>query len=302
MPTPPDAALDRRAVRRAFARAASSYDTFAVLQREVAQRMRERLDYVKLAPRAVLDVGCGTGESLAALATRFADAAVIGVDFALPMLARAAARTRPRSWLAHPLARLRAAAGPVRAPALVCADAERLPFAAASVGAVWSNLMLQWLDDPAIALREFARVLEDGGLAMFSTFGPDTLKEVRVAFGDDAPRVSRFVDMHDLGDALVAAGFADPVVDMEQFTLTYATPRALFAELKGIGATSARGDRAHGLGGRAALARAEAALEATKRDGRIAATFEVIYGHAWKAPPSHTRDGHAILRFAPQRP
>jgi malonyl-CoA O-methyltransferase len=145
-------------------------------------------------------------------------------------------------------------------------------------------------------------VLEDGGLAMFSTFGPDPLKEVRAAFGDDAPRVSRFVDLHDLGDALVAAGFADPVVDMEQFTLTYATPRALFAELKGIGATSARGDRARGLGGRAALARAEAALEATKRDGRIAATFEVIYGHAWKAPPSHTRDGHAILRFAPQRP
>lgn len=294
MPTLPDAALDRRAVRRAFARAASSYDAFAVLQREVAQRMRERLDYVKLAPRVVLDVGCGTGESLAGLATRFAGAAVVGVDFALPMLARAAARSRPRSWLASAFARRRAPAP----PALVCADAERLPFAASRVGAVWSNLMLQWLDDPAVALREFARVLEDGGLAMFSTFGPDTLKEVRAAFGAEAPRVSRFVDMHDLGDALVAAGFADPVVDMEQFTLTYATPRALFAELKGIGATSARGDRARGLGGRAALARAEAALEATRRDGRIAATFEVIYGHAWKAPASHTREGHAIVRFA----
>jgi malonyl-CoA O-methyltransferase len=242
MPAPPDAALDRRAVRRAFARAASSYDAFAVLQREVAQRMRDRLDYVKLAPRVVVDAGCGTGESLGALAARFPEAAVIGVDFALPMLARAAARTPPRSWLADRLARM--TAGATRAPALVCADAERLPFAAASVGAVWSNLMLQWLDDPSIALGEFARVLEDGGLAMFSSFGPDTLKELRAAFGEDAPRVSRFVDMHDLGDAMVAAGFADPVVDMEQFTLTYATPRALFAELKGIGATSARRDRA----------------------------------------------------------
>ena len=160
--------------------------------------------------------------------------------------------------------------------------------------------MLQWLDTPTAAFAEFARVLATGGLVSFTTFGPDTLKEVRAAFDDGRPHVSRFVDMHDLGDALLAAGFADPVVDMEYITLTYATPRALLAELKGIGATNALAGRARGLFGRQALARAEAALEATRRDGRIAATYEVIYGHAWKAAPKPPRDGVAVVHFEPR--
>ncbi|HEY7904116.1 MAG TPA: malonyl-ACP O-methyltransferase BioC [Casimicrobiaceae bacterium] len=287
-------ALERRTVRRAFARAAPTYDAHAVLQREVAQRMRARLDYVKIAPRRVADLGCGTGEATVALVQRFPQAAVIGVDLALPMLAQAAARMAPRSWLA------RFARGRARAPLLVCADVERLPLATGSIDLAWSNLVLQWLDTPAAAFAEFARVLATGGLVSFTTFGPDTLKEVRAAFDDGRPHVSRFVDMHDLGDALLAAGFADPVVDMEYITLTYATPRALLAELKGIGATNALAGRARGLFGRQALARAEAALEATRRDGRIAATFEVIYGHAWKAAPKPPRDDVAVVRFEPR--
>lgn len=120
-----------------------------------------------------------------------------------------------------------------------------------------------------------------------------------MAFDDGRPHVSRFIDMHDIGDALVAAGFADPVMDMEYITVTYATPLAMLRELKAIGATNALAGRARGLLGKAAFARAEAALEATRRDGRIGATFEVIYGHAWKVPEKRTREGHAIVHFDP---
>ncbi|MEP7061750.1 MAG: malonyl-ACP O-methyltransferase BioC [Betaproteobacteria bacterium] len=295
MRAPPDDgfALDRRAVRRAFARAAATYDEFAVLQREVGKRMQQRLDYVKVAPRVIVDAGCGTGAAIADLGARYPLASIIGVDVALPMLAHAQARMKPKSWLA----RLGGRASP--APALVCADIAALPLRAASAGLVWSNLALQWIDDPAPALEEFARVLEVGGLVSFTTFGPDTLRELRAAFDDGRPHVSRFIDMHDLGDALVAAGFADPVMDMENITLTYATPRALLHELKAIGATNALAGRPRGLLGKGALARVEAALERTRRDGRIAATFEVVYGHAWRAQPRRTREGHAILHFDP---
>jgi malonyl-CoA O-methyltransferase len=295
MPAPPDDgfALDARAVRRAFARAAATYDEFAVLQREVGKRMQQRLDYVNVAPGVIVDAGCGTGAALAELAARYPLASIVGVDIALPMLGRARERIKPASWLA------RLAGRGTHAPALVCADIAALPLRAARAGLVWSNLALQWVDQPADALAEFARVLEVGGLVSFTTFGPDTLKELRAAFDDGRPHVSRFVDMHDLGDALVAAGFADPVMDMENITLTSATPRAQLRELKGLGATNALAGRPRGLLGKDRYARVEAALERTRRDGRIGATFEVVYGHAWKAQPKRTREGHAILQFDP---
>ncbi|MEO8976666.1 MAG: malonyl-ACP O-methyltransferase BioC [Casimicrobiaceae bacterium] len=292
MPPTDDAhRLDRRAVRRAFSRAAATYDDVAVLQREVGKRMQQRLDYVKLAPRVIVDAGCGTGEAIAALAARYAGARLCAVDIAEPMLARARERAIPKSWLG----RWRGASP--AAPAFVCADIAALPLRAGVAGLVWSSLALQWLDEPRQAFGEFARVLEVGGLLTFATFGPDTLRELRAAFDDGHAHVSRFIDMHDLGDALVAAGFADPVMDMENITLTYATPRALLRELKGLGATNALAARSRGLLGKSAFARMQASLAALARDGRIGATFEVIYGHAWKAQPTHTPEGHAILHF-----
>jgi len=295
MPTPVDNGytLDRRAVRRAFARAAATYDDAAVLQREVGKRMRDRLDYVKLAPRLIVDAGCGTGDAIAPLAARYPGASVVGIDVAEPMLAKARARVAPRSWLA----RLRHARAP--APAFVCADIDALPLRAGAAGLVCSSLALQWVDEPSRTFGEFARVLEVGGLLSFTTFGPDTLRELRAAFDDGRAHVSRFIDMHDLGDALVAAGFADPVMDMENITLTYATPRALLRELKSLGATNALAARPRGLSGKAAFARMEASLEARRRDGRIGLTFEVVYGHAWRAQPKRTSEGHAILHFDP---
>jgi malonyl-CoA O-methyltransferase len=261
--------------------------------------MAERLDIVRLAPGAILDAGCGTGEALPELAARYPKARRVALDLALPMLGAARARAREhRSVLQRLLAPWRGAAG--APPMYACADISALPFARDTFGLVWSNLALQWVGEAPRALAEFHRVLEVGGLMMFTTFGPDTLKEVRTAFaGVDAhPHVSRFADMHDIGDLLVQTGFADPVLQMEMMTLTYADAPALLRDLKAIGATNATRGRGRGLMGRARWQRALAALDGLRTsgpEGRIPATFEVIYGHAWKTAPRHTSEGHAIV-------
>ena len=295
---PPDPrALDARAVRRAFGRAAASYDAAAELQHEVGRRLAERLDVVKLVPAAILDAGCGTGDALVELAARYPGARLVALDAAAPMVAAARARTeRARSLLSRLLAPIvRAGAA---SPGYVCADATSIPLRAASVDLVWSNLMLQWVDEPLRAFAEFRRVLTVGGLVTFTTFGPDTLKELARAFAavDGYTHVSRFVDMHDLGDMLVHAGFADPVIDMELITVTYASPAALLAELKAIGATNQTRGRPRGLTGRRRRQALEDGLAALARDGRIPASFEVVYGHAWKGEPRRTAEGLPIVK------
>jgi malonyl-CoA O-methyltransferase len=184
----------------------------------------------------------------------------------------------------------------------VRADPGGLPVRTGSCGLLWSNLALAWSVDPAATLREWHRVLETGGLLMFSAYGPDTLKELRAAFAAvdaAAPHVHPFVDMHDLGDALVAAGFADPVMDMEMLTLTYASAAAAIAELRASGRRNAHAARRRGLTGRRAWGRMIAAYAALARDGRVPASFEIVYGHAWKAAPRALADGRAIIKFDP---
>jgi malonyl-CoA O-methyltransferase len=297
-PTPDPRDVDPHAVRRGFARAAATYDEAAALQREVGARMAERLDYVKLAPSVILDAGCGTGSAIGDLGVRFPSARVVALDVALPMLVAARERVhaghRAFRRLLRPFA-----FGAGLEPAFVCGDIESLPLAGASCELVWSNVALQWVNDLPRAIGEFRRVLKVGGLLSFTTFGPDTLREVRAAFAgiDRSTHTSRFIDMHDIGDMLVHAGFADPVMDMEHLTLTFDTPQALLRELKSIGATNRTLGRPHGLMGRGRFARAIAGLEQLRRDGRIPATFEVVYGHAWKAEPRTTPEGHAIVRL-----
>jgi malonyl-CoA O-methyltransferase len=267
-----------------------------VLQREVGTRMAARLDVVRLAPAAILDAGCGTGEAVGELAARYPGARVVALDLALPMVAAARARaTRGQSLLA----RLLPGAGARRAPSFVCADIGALPLPGVAFDLAWSNLALQWVNDLPRAFAEFRRVLKVGGLLTFTTFGPDTLREVRRAFArvDGYTHTNRFADMHDVGDMLVEAGFADPVLDAEPMTLTYEDPSALLRELKSLGATNATRGRSHGLMGRARWQRMLAALDAGRRDGRIAATFEVVYGHAWKGESSRTPEGHGVVRF-----
>ena len=281
---------EKNAVRRAFGRAAAVYDRHAVLQREVGARLAQHLDPIRLAPRTVIDLGCGTGEAFAELGRRFPAAGLVGVDLAPPMLRQARARTPAWKRLVR-----------ARSPALVCADAERLPLAPGIAQLAWSNLTLQWCD-PESVFAEVARVLEVGGLFMFSTFGPDTLKELRAAFAavDDYEHVNPFVDMHDLGDALVRVGLAEPVMEMEVLTLEYASVEAVARELKAIGARNVLPGRPRGLSGRGRWQRMVAAYERTRREGVLPATYEVIYGHAWKVAPRKVADGRQVIDFRPR--
>ncbi|MBI4190021.1 MAG: malonyl-ACP O-methyltransferase BioC, partial [Betaproteobacteria bacterium] len=221
-----DLALDKRLLRRSFEKAAAGYDAAAVLQHEVCRRMLSRLDYIKHRPAAILDAGSGTGNVVAALRARYPQARLYALDIALAMVRRARGRT---PWWQRLLG---------RGVLPVCGDIEQLPLRDAAVGMVWSNLALQWMNDSQRAFAECRRVLAPGGLLMFSTFGPDTLKELRAAYQgiDRYTHINRFIDMHDIGDMLVHGGFADPVMDMEYITLTYSDVLALMRDLKAIGA------------------------------------------------------------------
>jgi malonyl-CoA O-methyltransferase len=285
-------AIDRRAVLRASSRAAASYAGAAVLAREVESRMLERLQYIKLAPQRVLDAGCGDGDGARRLAGAYPEAQLLGLDFAYPMLRTAASRA---SWLRRALARDRVD--------WLCADLAALPLAPASVDLAWSNLALHCAGDPLPALKELRRVLKVGGLLMFSCYGPDTLKELRSAFaaGDGAGHVHGFIDMHDLGDMLSACGYADPVMDMELITLTYAGADALLADLRASGQANALAARRRGLTGKGVFGAMRTAYEALRRDGSLPASFEIVYGHAWKPQQRTTDDGRAIVQMELQR-
>ncbi len=283
-----DYRLDRALLRRRSGRAAGSAPD--PLAREIARRMDERLDYIRIEPRRILDLGCGDGEDIARLARRYPQATVFGADFAFPALARA--RHQGGGGLLRRLLR--------RPPPLVAADAAALPLARNSLSLLWSSLMLPGLDDPLPALKEMHRVLETGGMLMFSTLGPDTLKELRAVLPATAgERVHRFIDMHDLGDALVAAGFSDPVMDMEMLTLTYASLDDLLRDLRAGGYANAAASRPRGLSGRHGWDAARSAYEKLRRDGRLPVSIELIQGHAWKPAPKTTEDGRSIVRFQP---
>lgn len=271
--------IDKRQARRTFGQAAEGYDGAAVLQHEIGQRMLERLDYVRLQPTRILDIGCGTGVATEKLLRRYPKAEVLALDFALPMLAHARRRGR---WL--------------RRPRCLCGDLDHLPLASRSIDLVFSNAAIQWSADPAGAIAEMHRVLRPGGLLMFSSFGPDTLHEMRTAWSrvDGQAHVHGFVDMHDYGDMLIEAGMADPVMDTERITLTYADAVTLMRDLKAIGAGNAAIDRTRGLTGRSRLAAFKQAYEGFRNaDGRLPATYEVVYGHAWAA--EQRRQGGEVL-------
>jgi len=280
-------ALDKKQVRRAFSRAAPRYDAAAVLQREVCGRMLEKLDYIKLKPACLIDVGSGTGWGTRQLGGRYPAAEIVALDIAFGMLQVARGTS---GWWKKLFAGKR--------ERFVCADVEALPLAANSAQMVWSNLALQWCNDLPATFSELNRVISTEGLLMFSTFGPDTLQELRTAFHgvDGYNHVNRFADMHDIGDMLMAAGFADPVMEMEKLTLTYADAKAVMQDLRSIGAHNATAGRAPGMMGRAAWQRVTENYERLRRDGKLPATFEIIYGHAWKPAPKAAADGRAIIR------
>ncbi|MDZ4811863.1 MAG: malonyl-ACP O-methyltransferase BioC [Pseudomonadota bacterium] len=293
--------LDLKWVRRAFGRAASSYEAAAVLQHQVESMLLDRLDSLtrgaaegtpakanalvqgplyKNAPGRILDLGCGTGRAAAFMRKRYAQCDVIALDMALPMLREA---KRHAGWW-KPFRR-------------ICGDARALPLQDQSVDVLFSNLCLQWIENLPEVFAEFRRVLRPGGWLLFSTFGPDTLTELRQSWAaaDQCAHVNVFLDMHDVGDAMLAAGFRDPMLDVERFTLTYRDARQLMRELKAIGASNANAARTRGLTGKSRL---HDMLEYYERfrsaEGLLPASYEVIFAQA-QAPeltqPRRTGDG-----------
>ncbi|MDR2926036.1 MAG: methyltransferase domain-containing protein [Azoarcus sp.] len=294
-----DAALVRRRIQQAAPRASAAETGADFLTREIARRMDERLDVIRVAPRRILDLGCAEGHDLKRLGERYPDAERIGIDLAAPLLARARARIAPPT---PPLRRLFGKKPPPLH--LTAAEATRLPLADNAVSLVWANLTLPFIADPLPVFREMCRVTETGGLILFSSLGPDTLRELREILPARAGcRVHSFIDMHDLGDALIAAGFSDPVIEMDMATLTYERLDALFADLRANAARNAAQARPRGLSGRTGWEHARERYEARRREGRLPVTAEIIQGHAWKTanakPPNIRPDGSAVVRFHP---
>lgn len=284
-----------RAVRLSFQRAADRYDETAFLQQEVARRLDDHLDGILIEPQRILDAGCGTGFGTSLLRARYPRADVVGFDLAEAMLHQATARQRGSVW-----EKLRArliSKVPHFVP--LCGDIEHLPLARASLDVVWSSLALQWVGDLQASFKEMHRVLKPGGLFIFASFGPDTLKELRAASAgvDGHQHVNRFIDMHDVGDALVHAGFSNPVMEMEQITLTYADLPALLRDLKAIGAHTVLEGRREGLMGKSAWRKLLLNYEAFRQADRLPATYEVVYGHAWAERAQMLEDGRQIIEF-----
>jgi malonyl-CoA O-methyltransferase len=289
------APIDPLQVRRAFSRPARLQQS-DFLRREIASRMHDRLKLVKIAPLRVLDAGCGPGADLGLLQKDFRAAQIIGLDAAPEMVGAAQAPATTLAALNQFLVKLLPSKVGVD---LICGDFAAVPLGGNTIDLLWSNLALHWHPQPDRVFAEWHRVLRSNGLLMFSCFGPDTFKELKAAFAeaDGAPHALPFVDMHDFGDMLVAAGFATPVLDMETVTVTYANAEALLADVRAWGGNPLA-TRRRGLMGKAAWRRMHEALEKTRRaDGNLGLTFEIVYGHAFRPTPRMTKAGEAIIRF-----
>jgi malonyl-CoA O-methyltransferase len=267
--------LDKAAVKKSFNRAAKTYNHAGVLQEEVLSRLLARLQYVRLEPASIIDIGCGTGRGVTGLQKVYSGAKVVGLDMAYSMLQETKAQFKFFSK-----------------KRMVNADMERLPIASESFDLMFSCLAVQWANDLNTMFREVARIGNPGGLFMFATFGPSTLVELRDSWFevDQRPHVHQFIDMHDIGDALMKAGFSQPVVDAEVIKLEYNDFRQVLSDLKNIGASNADKNRNKGLMTPGRLKKLEAAYrEKGFQNGKFIASYEVIYGHAWiNGAPSET--------------
>ena len=275
--------LDKNAIRRSFDRAASSYDHYAVLQREVESRLLERIEFQRIDPEFILDLGCGTGSASRMLTDRYPQARVMALDWAPAMLAKTRAGQGTDSGFA-------------RGPYPFCADMHAVPLAARSIDLVFSNLALQWSYDLPAVFGEFRRIMKADAMLVFTCYGPDTLYELKQAWRevDDFQHVNDHPDMHDIGDELMAAGFREPVMDAERLTLEYPDVMSLMRDLKGIGAHNAASQRFRPLTGKKRMNGLLAAYEQFLRNDRYPASYEVIYGAAFapaEGQPVKTPDG-----------
>jgi len=275
--------LDRNRVAKNFSIAAAGYEQHAVLQKLVAERLLSRLDLIKLDPEWIIDAGSGTGHSARALKKKYRAARVLQIDLALAMLS--CSRKKTSRWFSGQY--------------YTCADVEKLPVVTGKIDLLFSSLMLQWCNDPDRTMAETGRVLRKNGLYIFSTLGPGTLRELRESWAgvDDGRHVHTFIDMHDVGDALVRAGMEGVVMESEEITLNYQDCAGLMHDLKALGASNAISSRHKGMTGRHKMQRMVQNYEKYRRAGSLPATYEVIYGHAW-APAERvqsTRSGQTVF-------
>ncbi|MCW9024819.1 MAG: malonyl-ACP O-methyltransferase BioC [Gammaproteobacteria bacterium] len=264
--------LEAKRVRQSFDKAASDYDEAAVLQREIGNRLLERLDYMKISPEHILDLGAGTGFCSRGLSKKYPSANIYSIDIA-PAMLRYAKQSLP--WLRKLKKRDR----------FVLSDANQLAFSDNSMDVIFSNLTLQWCPNLTQVFNEFKRVLKPGGMLLFSTFGPDTLKELRESWSgvDEHIHVNQFIDLHHVGDAMLHSKLADPVMDMEIITVTYQNVYHIMKDLKQIGAHNLNQGRSKGLTGKGNIKKLEQAYETYRHEGVLPVTYEVIYGNAWVA-------------------
>ena len=271
---------DKKKVAQSFSAAAEHYDDVAVLQRQTADELLERLSYITIEPQTIVDLGAGTGRNLSLLQKRYPHAQLVAVDIAPQMLKQAEKRYRHdqgiKRWLPKQK-RLQVLAG----------DAEAIPLADNSVDLIYANLALQWCD-PKRCFSEIFRVLKPQGLLMFTSLGPDTLTELRQAWAevDTYPHVNLFYDMHDVGDAMTASGLADCVLDMEPYTLSYNDAMSVMRDLKILGARNVNEGRRRGLTGKQLMQKVVSAYETFRQADGLPASYEVIFGHAWKLAQS----------------
>lgn len=260
-------AVDKRKVATSFSKSAEDYAEHAVLQNTVAERLLERLDLINISPKMIVDAGSGPGKAAAKLAEMYRGAHVLQLDLSIDML-RIAKAGAPRFFSKQHY---------------LCADVENLPMARNSADLLFSSLMLQWCNDLDETFAQIKNTLSKQGLFLFASLGPDTLKELRASWAevDAAVHVNTFIDMHDVGDALLRAGFVEPVMDVENITMTYKDCFSLMQDLKTLGANNINSTRTKGLTGKNKIDRMVAAYEKHRINGRLPATYEVVYGHAW---------------------
>ena len=263
-----DYSLDILNIQKSFDIAAEEYDQFAILQHTVTDRLFESFEQFRINPALILDLGSGTGYGAKKLKERFKKAKTVQLDLSSSMLKKS--RKKSSRFFSR--------------DRFLCADAHNLPLSDKSVDLVFSSLMLQWCNDPAAVFSEIKRILKPEGLLLFSTFGPDSLKELRESWraADEKIHVNAFIDMHDVGDALIRNGLDAPVLNVEHLVFTYDDCQALMKDLKNIGAQNINKGRRKTLTGKNRLMKMLNYYESFRKENKLPATYEIIYGHAWR--------------------
>ncbi|MFM7481783.1 MAG: malonyl-ACP O-methyltransferase BioC [Candidatus Methylopumilus sp.] len=284
--------IDKKRAQASFNKASASYEDAAVFQKHVLGEMFLRLKLLKINPNIILDLGCGPGNAGPDLKAAYKPRDLIYLDFAYDMLKKAEEKNKDYFLKAFTSK---------TAQQFICADMEAIPLLENSVDMVWSNLSLQWCNDLDQVFTQIAKTLTHNGLFIFSTLGPSTLQELRASLASFSKHshVNQFIDMHDIGDALIQCGFSDPVLDVDVYTLTYSTFKEIMYDLKHIGARNALQGRARSMTGKGFLYELEKLYEVYRADEKLPATYEVVYGHAWKV--NKQLDESSIVKFYPKQ-